>query len=112
MRDRYPNFLTKESNNIKENTMTEDTQEKSADTAQLVKEILIKRVVSETDTRTKITLPRIPQENDILILHEEHSDIVSEYESETIELKVLSIRTRFDLRNPDNPQTVIVTEIH
>ena len=71
-------------------------------------ELLIKRIHGE-DTRTTVELPRIPQYDDILVLHEEHSDIVPE--SETIELKVLSIRTRFDLRNPDNPQTEIVTEM-
>ena len=71
-------------------------------------ELLIKRIHGE-DTRTTVELPRIPQCDDILVLHEEHSDIVRE--SETIELKVLSIRTRFDLRNPDNPQTEIVAEM-
>jgi len=73
-------------------------------------ELLIKRIHGE-DTRTTVELPRIPQYDDILVLHEEHSDIVTESDSETIELKVLSIRTRFDLRNPDNPQTEIVTEM-
>ena len=74
------------------------------------RELLIKRIHGE-DIRTTIELPRIPQYDDILVLHEEHSDLVQESDSKTIELKVLSIRTRFDLRNPDNPQTEIVTEM-
>jgi len=92
MSNRYPNF-------VKEEESKPDHMER---------EIIIKRIHG-TDTRTKIELPRIPQHDDILVLHEEHSDIVPE--SETIELKVLSIRTRFDLRNPDNPQTEIVTKL-
>lgn len=81
---------------------------KKEEQKQTKQEIVIKRIHG-TDTRTTVDLPRIPQFHDILVLHEEHSDIVPE--SETIELKVLSIRTRFDLRNPDNPQTEIVTEM-
>jgi hypothetical protein len=88
-----------------------NTMNKKEEQKQTKQEIVTKRI-GETDTRTRIELSRIPQSGDILVLHEEHSDIVSEYKSETIELKVLSIRTRFDLRNPDNPQTEIVTEIH
>jgi len=83
---------------------------KKEEQKQTKQEIVIKRIHG-TDTRTTVDLPRIPQFHDILVLHEEHSDLVQESDSKTIELKVLSIRTRFDLRNPDNPQTEIVTEM-
>jgi hypothetical protein len=75
---------------------------------QTTQEIIIKRA-HDKDIRTKIELPRIPQRRDILVLHEEHANIVPE--SETMKVKVLSIRTRFDLNNPDNPQTEIVTKL-
>jgi len=71
-------------------------------------EKMIIRRVHDTDIETMIELPQMPLDGDVIMIPTDEIDLLGM--DDTITVKVLNVRMRFNLKS-GNEETEIITEI-